>query len=87
LFIEPNSENEFDRKLIPVTREHEDFVLNQVRDSWEKIQDHDFYTGCGKPDCNWCNFIKEHKLYASLEEVDITQEEKESFSQDVPVNF
>ena len=40
----------------------------QIADTWEKIQEHDFYTGCGKEDCDWCNFVKEHKLYVSLVE-------------------
>jgi DNA helicase-2/ATP-dependent DNA helicase PcrA len=70
LFIEPNSEGAFDKKLIHIKPEHEEVVKAQIAETWEKIQDHDFYTGCGKPDCSWCNFVKEHKLYVKLEEVE-----------------
>lgn len=69
LFVEPNKDKAFDRKKLTITQEQEAFVLKQVKESWDKIQAHDFYTGCGKPECHWCNFIKEHKLYASLEEM------------------
>jgi DNA helicase-2/ATP-dependent DNA helicase PcrA len=75
LFIEPNSEGAFDKKLINIKVEHEAIVKSQISETWEKIQDHDFYTGCGKPDCSWCSFVKEHKLYVSL--VDIESEAEE----------
>jgi DNA helicase II / ATP-dependent DNA helicase PcrA len=68
LFIEPN-EGKFDKKTINIDREQEAIVKQQARSAWDRIQAHDFYTGCGKTDCDWCNFIKDHKLYQSLEEV------------------
>jgi DNA helicase II / ATP-dependent DNA helicase PcrA len=70
LFIEPNDKKEFDRKKIVINPDHEEIVLEQITNTWEKIQAHDFYTGCGKPDCHWCNFVKEHKLYTSLHEIE-----------------
>ncbi|SHF74419.1 ATP-dependent helicase [Flavisolibacter ginsengisoli] len=69
LFIEPNEKNEFDHKKIIIRPDHEEIVLDQVQQSWERIQAHDFYKGCGKPECHWCNFVKEHKLYVSLHEL------------------
>ncbi|HEU4633912.1 MAG TPA: PD-(D/E)XK nuclease family protein, partial [Flavisolibacter sp.] len=70
LFIEPNDKKEFDRKKILINSDHEEIVLEQIASTWEKIQAHDFYTGCGKPECHWCNFVKEHRLYTSLHEVE-----------------
>jgi DNA helicase-2/ATP-dependent DNA helicase PcrA len=29
--------------------------------------------GCGKAECHWCNFVKEHKLYVELEEVGVEE--------------
>jgi DNA helicase-2/ATP-dependent DNA helicase PcrA len=43
-------------------------VEQQIRDVWQKIRNHEFYTGCGKPECNWCNFTKDNKIYLRLEE-------------------
>jgi DNA helicase-2/ATP-dependent DNA helicase PcrA len=68
LFIEPNDKGDFDVKKIHVTPDQEELVKKQVLDTWEKIQAHDFYKGCGKPECFWCNFVKDHKLYIQLHE-------------------
>jgi DNA helicase-2/ATP-dependent DNA helicase PcrA len=73
-YIEPNDEGDFDHKAIAISPEQEMMVKQQVRETWQKIQAHDFYTGCGKPDCNWCNFVKDHKLYASLQEAEVEEE-------------
>jgi DNA helicase-2/ATP-dependent DNA helicase PcrA len=70
LFIEPNKKNEFDQKKILVTQEGEEFVKNQIRNAWEKIQQHEFHKGCGKPECDWCNFVKDHKIYVQIHEVE-----------------
>ena len=43
---------------------------------WQKIQDHDFYTGCGKEDCHWCKFVKNNELDISL--ADILPEDEEN---------
>ena len=77
LFIEPNDKKEFDRKKIVIHPDHEEIVLEQITTTWEKIQAHDFYTGCGKPDCTWCNFVKEHKLYVSMHELKEEEENAE----------
>jgi DNA helicase-2/ATP-dependent DNA helicase PcrA len=45
-------------------------VTQQIKTVWQKIQDRDFYTGCGKPDCHWCNFVKENKLAIALHELE-----------------
>ncbi|MFM7672427.1 MAG: ATP-dependent helicase [Bacteroidota bacterium] len=65
-FVEPNDHGEFDRERIEIRSEDVDYVTQQLTDSWQKIQNREFNTGCGKEDCTWCNFTKEHKLYTSL---------------------
>ena len=75
LFVEPNDKEDFDVKKIHVTPEHEETVEKQITETWDKIQAHDFYKGCGKPDCYWCNFVKDHKLYTAMHEVEEEQEE------------
>ena len=75
MFIEPNENEEFRFKKIPVTTEHEETVVKQITETWEKIQAHDFYKGCGKPECYWCNFVKDHKFYIAMHEVEEEQEE------------
>lgn len=65
-FVEPSENNTYIMQKIPVSKEEEALVMQQITDVWEKIQRHEFYTGCGRPDCEWCQFAKDNKLYASL---------------------
>lgn len=74
-FIEPDKKKEYRKARIPVGQADIEFVTNQITTTWEKIQNRDFYTGCGSPDCHWCNFVKTNKLAVALHEV---EEEVES---------
>jgi len=74
MFIEPN-DDDFDRKKVVVTAEHEETVTRQITETWDKIQAYDFYKGCGKPECHWCNFVKDHRLYIAMHEVEEEQQE------------
>jgi DNA helicase-2/ATP-dependent DNA helicase PcrA len=65
-FVEPNSKEEFDLVKLNISADEVATVTQQIKESWEKIQQHDFYTGCGKQDCDWCSFTKNNKLYTSL---------------------
>ena len=69
-YIEPNEKKNFDIRKVVVTPEGEEFVKNQIRETWAKIREHDFYKGCGKPECDWCNFVKDHKIYVQIHEVE-----------------
>lgn len=61
-FIEPDSRNTFHRKKLFITPEDLTLVTLQITDTSLRIQNQDFYTGCGKPDCHWCHFVKIYKL-------------------------
>jgi DNA helicase-2/ATP-dependent DNA helicase PcrA len=61
-FIEPDKKKEYRKLKVYVSREDEDVVTRQITDTWARIQNHDFYTGCGKEDCHWCHFVKTNKL-------------------------
>ena len=50
-------------------------VKQQIVNVWQKIQEHDFYTGCGKEDCHWCNFVKTNNLAVALHELNEEEEE------------
>ena len=61
-FIEPDNKKAWLKQKIYITPEDEAIVTRQITETWTKIQNHDFYTGCGKADCHWCNFVKNNKL-------------------------
>lgn len=41
-------------------KEEVDMVKQQIKDTWTKIQNHDFYTGCGDKECEWCNLSRKN---------------------------
>ncbi|MEQ1552627.1 MAG: ATP-dependent DNA helicase [Ferruginibacter sp.] len=70
-FVEPDKKKEYRKEKIVITPEDCNIVKEQIVTAWEKIQAKDFYTGCGKEDCRWCNFVKENELAVALHDIDI----------------
>ena len=66
-FIEPVNE-EYKTVKIEVNAADITTVKQQIVTTWQKIQDKEFKTGCGKPDCDWCNFVKTNQLAIALHE-------------------
>ncbi len=69
-FIEPDKKKVYHTEKIMVVKEDISFVTDQIVSVWNKIQQRNFYTGCGKPDCHWCKFVKENQLEIALHEVE-----------------
>ena len=57
-FIEPVSEGEYVTEKILISPEDVEIVREQIRTVYAKIQAHDFSTGCGKEECDWCHFVR-----------------------------
>lgn len=72
-FIEPDKKKQYRKEKIVITPEDITTVTQQIKTVWQKIQDRNFYTGCGKPECHWCNFVKTNHLAVALH--DLTDEE------------
>ncbi len=64
-FVEPVGE-EYLKEKISINREDVTTVTQQIKQVWGHIQNKDFNTGCGKPDCEWCNFAKTNHLAVAL---------------------
>ncbi len=69
-FIEPDKKKEYRKEKIVITPQDTETVKQQLTEVWHKIQARDFYTGCGKEDCHWCNFVKNNKLAVALHELE-----------------
>jgi DNA helicase-2/ATP-dependent DNA helicase PcrA len=76
-FIEPNKKKEFEKITVPITDADITTVSQQIQLVWSKIQAKDFYTGCGKEDCHWCNFVKTNELAVALHEIKAAAESDE----------
>ena len=68
-FIEPDKQRQYHTERIDIGPGDIETVKQQIVKVWEKIRARDFYTGCGREDCDWCNFVKNNKLAVSLHEV------------------
>jgi len=74
-FVEPDKKKEYRKVKIMITPEDITTVTQQIVTVWQKIQNREFYTGCGKPDCHWCNFVKTNNLAVALHEIGEQEEE------------
>ncbi|MEJ7626462.1 MAG: ATP-dependent DNA helicase [Ferruginibacter sp.] len=69
-FIEPDKKKNYRKEKIIIDPADTETVKQQILTVWEKIQNRDFYIGCGKEDCHWCNFVKDNKMAVALHEPD-----------------
>ena len=52
-------------------------VREQITTVYQKIMAHDFNTGCGKEECDWCHFVRSNfkqpgSIMQEAEEADIS---------------
>ncbi len=69
-FIEPDNKKKYQKRKLFITPEDVTTVTQQLTDTWNKIQNHEFYVGCGSKDCHYCNFVKTNELYTDLHEIE-----------------
>lgn len=56
-FVEPEDE-EYRTQKVVITPEDVKIVTKQIKEVYARIKAHDFKTGCGKADCEWCTMVK-----------------------------
>ncbi|MFZ9386517.1 MAG: ATP-dependent helicase [Chitinophagaceae bacterium] len=76
-FIEPDKKKNYRREKLIINPADITTVTQQITNTWEKIRNREFYIGCGKEDCHWCNFVKTNKLTVALHALE-TEEETET---------
>lgn len=67
-FIEPDNKKVYRKEKVVISPEDISIVTRQISEVWQKIQNRNFYTGCGKEDCRWCGFVKNNNLAVALHE-------------------
>jgi DNA helicase-2/ATP-dependent DNA helicase PcrA len=65
-FIEPDKKKNYRKEKVVIGPGDIEALLKQITETWAHIQNRDFYTGCGKEDCHWCNFVKTNDLAIAL---------------------
>lgn len=58
-FIEPNEKGGFTKRKVEIAMEDISIVRQQIRDTYNGIMSKSF-DGCGKDDCEWCNWAKDN---------------------------
>jgi len=76
-FAEPDKKKKYHKEKLVISPQDITTVSQQIKTVWDKIQEHDFYTGCGKADCHWCNFVKTNNLAVALHEIVEEEEPQE----------
>jgi DNA helicase II / ATP-dependent DNA helicase PcrA len=56
-WVEPDARGSFKSKTLDFTTKDGDILRGVISDVWTKIQARQF-DGCGKADCQWCNFVR-----------------------------
>ncbi|MES2430079.1 MAG: ATP-dependent DNA helicase [Bacteroidota bacterium] len=69
-FVEPDKKKEYRKEKVIINPQDVETVKQQLTEVWAKIQNRDFYTGCGKEECHWCNFVKDNKLAVALHDLE-----------------
>ncbi len=57
-FVEPVSEGEYHKERVVITPKDVADVTGQITTVYQKILNHEFGTGCGKKECEWCHFVR-----------------------------
>lgn len=65
-FIEPDKKKVFRKEKVVISPDDISIVSRQISEVWQKIQNREFYIGCGKEDCRWCGFVKSNNLAVAL---------------------
>jgi len=69
-FVEPNKKKAFEKIGIAISEADITTVSQQIVETWDKIQNKEFYKGCGKTDCHWCQFVKSNELNVALHQME-----------------
>lgn len=67
-FIEPDKKGHYHKERLFITPAAVTTVTQQIVTVWQRIQQRDFYTGCGRSACHWCHFVKSYGLAVALHE-------------------
>lgn len=74
-FIQSNDKEQYVNEKVTVSPEDEQFVIKLIESTYNKIMNHEFSEGCGKDDCQWCNFVRNNFRSDELDiqEVDLVK--------------
>jgi DNA helicase-2/ATP-dependent DNA helicase PcrA len=76
-FVEPVSEGEYYKEKFVIMPQDIEVVTQQITETYQKIMAHEFNTGCGKKECDWCHFVKTNFKQAEVVLNAVSEEDEE----------
>jgi DNA helicase-2/ATP-dependent DNA helicase PcrA len=70
-YLEPNTKGEFKEQTISFNTLDVAQLKEMIVDTYQRIQAHDFYEGCGEASCSWCELLRHNKPIESFSAEDI----------------
>ena len=72
-YLEPDTRGQFKERMIEINARDVSTVKKMITSTYERIQAHDFYTGCGEPTCGWCELVRNHVMRDSFADPEIEE--------------
>ncbi len=69
-YLETDKKNKFPIKSLIFNNDDERLVGEMMVESFKNIKNQNFYEGCGKDTCKWCNFVKKNIMIDSFTDED-----------------
>jgi DNA helicase-2/ATP-dependent DNA helicase PcrA len=73
-YVQKSKAGEYKQFVVPMFKQDEDIVRQQLKDAYTRIMNHEFDKGCGEEKCNWCNFAKRYQLIVRENEPEMDEE-------------
>lgn len=70
IYFEPDYQGSFTTKSVEFSAQEVVQVRELVKASYQQIKEQDFYEGCGKENCKWCNFVKHNVMTDSFRDAE-----------------
>lgn len=70
-FLDSDAAGHFHTHRVTFTPEDMVIMKSLLRETYDKIMQQEFYEGCGKSDCLWCNFLLRNVAVDSFAEEEI----------------
>ena len=70
IFLDPTPKGEYLQKQVVFNSKDVQAMKQLIRTTFEKIQAYDFFEGCNKHNCVWCNFVRQHQTMDTLANVE-----------------
>lgn len=64
-YVEKGKSNAYGHKIF-ILPSDEAVVKSQIETSYTRIKNFEFEQGCGEPECKWCDFVKNNKVFINL---------------------